>query len=177
MQVTPNDCHHVTLSPSLDTALVHATLTATLDACEQAQCLSASPPEACSDFNCTALAPHARQVAAMLPNRGFPIVNAEGRMDEWYRALKGMHAYADIDPGHRCVHTAESNRLSFNLCLVIKANVNSCLSEASFLRSAPMLALSFADASSAFCRLRFPQPCVSLPGACHTYVYLFAPRL
>jgi len=68
-------------APAIDTHMLHQLLTAYMDGCS----LTHDAEE-----SCTRLSPLAKQALDKLPHAGWPVIDANGRLSEWNRAMPGM---------------------------------------------------------------------------------------
>ena len=91
----------VTMGPAMDTAIVYELLSAYVDGCIQAGCLSGEMEELhCLETRCRELAMHANMTRSRLVNGGFSLVDEDGFLEEYLR----WHASESIVPedhGHR----------------------------------------------------------------------------
>ena len=87
------------MSPAIDTAILYELFSGYVDGCAAAQCEAETSPE-CAGARCRELSARAQQTLAKLPNKGFPIVSANGHFEEYLR-WGPFAAHTMPDWGHR----------------------------------------------------------------------------
>lgn len=97
-----NKAWQLTMGPAIDTAILYELFSAYSDGCLASGCLdpATGSSDACTETRCSGLFERANASRQLLPNRGFPIVDDSGHMEEYLRHGHMLpHAMPDV--GHR----------------------------------------------------------------------------